>query len=202
MAVDTVRFLLTPRQHEVLLLVADGKNNAQIAKELGVTEDTVKTHLRRLYAAWEVSGRPELIRAATDAGLLPCGNCRKAAEDQAALRGLLTEATKVLAELSARTSALADSDAVDAPSRSSEHGTAAGVAAHRKAGTQLCLPCTDAGNDYRQAWRVANGQSTSVRVPVEVLRALLRGVPPATALAGLCGRKTLHALREGTVPRG
>lgn len=82
-----------------------------------------------------------------------------------------------------------------------EHGTPGGATAHRRAGTTLCTPCRDADNDYRQAWRIVHDRET-VRVPVTVLRAILRGARPAQALACLGGPRTLHALREGTVPRG
>jgi DNA-binding NarL/FixJ family response regulator len=39
---------LTPREHEVLALVAEGRTNASIAKELWLTEKTVETHVRSI----------------------------------------------------------------------------------------------------------------------------------------------------------
>jgi DNA-binding NarL/FixJ family response regulator len=39
---------LTPREHEVLALVAEGRTNASIAKQLWLTEKTVETHVRSI----------------------------------------------------------------------------------------------------------------------------------------------------------
>ena len=39
---------LTPREHEVLALVAEGRTNASIARELWLTEKTVETHVRSI----------------------------------------------------------------------------------------------------------------------------------------------------------
>jgi len=48
---------LTPREREVLTLVAQGKANKQIARELGISEKTVKTHLTRVFEAIGVTDR-------------------------------------------------------------------------------------------------------------------------------------------------
>lgn len=48
-----------------------GASNKQIAREIGVAEQTVKNALSRLYARMGVSGRLELILKATRSGLLP-----------------------------------------------------------------------------------------------------------------------------------
>jgi DNA-binding NarL/FixJ family response regulator len=48
---------LTPREREVLTLVAHGKANKQIALELGISEKTVKTHLTRVFEALGVTDR-------------------------------------------------------------------------------------------------------------------------------------------------
>jgi DNA-binding CsgD family transcriptional regulator len=45
------RVLLSPRQHQALALVADGRTNDEIAAELGCSSNTAITHLRRAYAA-------------------------------------------------------------------------------------------------------------------------------------------------------
>lgn len=42
---------LSPRQAEVLALVATGATNAEIATALGLSEETVRRHLRRAYDA-------------------------------------------------------------------------------------------------------------------------------------------------------
>jgi DNA-binding NarL/FixJ family response regulator len=56
-------FLLTPRQREILALVSDGFTNAQIAKELFLSEYTIKQHLRAAYKILEVRNRMEAARA-------------------------------------------------------------------------------------------------------------------------------------------
>jgi DNA-binding NarL/FixJ family response regulator len=53
---------LTARQREILQLVARGLSNAQIAKNLFLSESTVKQHLRAAYKALGVSDRKEAAR--------------------------------------------------------------------------------------------------------------------------------------------
>ncbi len=48
---------LTPRELEVLRLVAAGKSNRQIARELVVSEHTVARHLQNIFAKLGVSSR-------------------------------------------------------------------------------------------------------------------------------------------------
>ena len=48
---------LTPREREVLKLVADGLPNKQIARALGITEKTVKTHMTKVFEAIGVTDR-------------------------------------------------------------------------------------------------------------------------------------------------
>ena len=50
---------LTPREREVLALVAEGLTNAQIASRLYITQETVKFHLRNIYQKLGVSTRTE-----------------------------------------------------------------------------------------------------------------------------------------------
>jgi DNA-binding NarL/FixJ family response regulator len=56
---DPVPASLTPREREVLALVADGMANKQIARRLGIAEKTVKAHLTRVFAALGVSDRTQ-----------------------------------------------------------------------------------------------------------------------------------------------
>jgi DNA-binding NarL/FixJ family response regulator len=54
---------LTPRQREVLVLVASGLSNQEIANELGIAIETVKSHLRNVFARLGVHNRIEAINA-------------------------------------------------------------------------------------------------------------------------------------------
>jgi DNA-binding NarL/FixJ family response regulator len=53
---------LTPRQRQVLELVAGGRSNAEIASELIISVNTVKFHMRTIYAQLGVRNRGELPR--------------------------------------------------------------------------------------------------------------------------------------------
>ncbi len=52
---------LTPRQTELLRLVADGHTNAQMARRLGLSEGTVRTHLENIYERLGVSSRTAAV---------------------------------------------------------------------------------------------------------------------------------------------
>jgi DNA-binding NarL/FixJ family response regulator len=53
---------LTPREAEILDLIADGRSNAEIAEALVVEEKTVKNHITRLYSKLNINSRYEAIR--------------------------------------------------------------------------------------------------------------------------------------------
>jgi DNA-binding NarL/FixJ family response regulator len=55
---------LTPRQTELLNLVAAGHTNTQIARCLGVTEGTVRTHRENIYERLHVSSRTAAVTRA------------------------------------------------------------------------------------------------------------------------------------------
>jgi DNA-binding NarL/FixJ family response regulator len=61
---------LTARESEILALAADGYSNAQLAKMLWVTEQTVKFHLSNIYRKLDVSNRTEAARWAHRHGLV------------------------------------------------------------------------------------------------------------------------------------
>lgn len=61
---------LTGRETEILRLVAEGHSNAQLAKILWVTEQTVKFHLSNIYRKLDVANRTEAGRWAQIHGLL------------------------------------------------------------------------------------------------------------------------------------
>lgn len=54
---------LTSRQVQILALVGDGDTNAQIARQLGVSEGTVRKHLENAYARLGVTNRVAAVRA-------------------------------------------------------------------------------------------------------------------------------------------
>ena len=54
--------MLTPREREILQLVAEGYSNAQLARMLWVSQETVKFHLSNIYEKLEVSNRTEATR--------------------------------------------------------------------------------------------------------------------------------------------
>jgi DNA-binding NarL/FixJ family response regulator len=62
---------LSPREVEVLALVAGGATNAGIAQRLHVTEATVKTHLLHAFEKLEVGDRTRAVTKAMELGLLP-----------------------------------------------------------------------------------------------------------------------------------
>jgi DNA-binding NarL/FixJ family response regulator len=61
---------LTRRELEILNLVAEGLSNAELAKKLWITEQTVKFHLSNVYRKLEVSNRTEASRWAHVHGVL------------------------------------------------------------------------------------------------------------------------------------
>jgi DNA-binding NarL/FixJ family response regulator len=61
---------LTSREREILALVSKGTGNKQIAKQLWVTEQTVKFHLSNIYRKLQVSNRTEASRIAHASGLI------------------------------------------------------------------------------------------------------------------------------------
>jgi DNA-binding NarL/FixJ family response regulator len=64
------RIDLTERELQVLRGMADGKSNAEIGRELYVSEDTVKTHARRLFRKLGARDRAHAVASAFRAGLV------------------------------------------------------------------------------------------------------------------------------------
>ena len=73
--VDMVRVAepLTTAEHRVLDLLPTHYTDAQIAEQLFVSRNTVKTHLKSLYRKLGVSSRADAVRRARDIGMLPPG---------------------------------------------------------------------------------------------------------------------------------
>ncbi|MBR0568891.1 AAA family ATPase [Azoarcus sp. L1K30] len=61
---------LTPRENQILRLLADGHSNKALADKLFVSENTVQTHLRRIYSKLGIRSRTQAIAKALDHGLL------------------------------------------------------------------------------------------------------------------------------------
>jgi DNA-binding CsgD family transcriptional regulator len=61
---------ITERERQVLQLLADGRSNKEIAGRLGLSPNTVKTHVARLFEKLQVARRTEAILHARELGLI------------------------------------------------------------------------------------------------------------------------------------
>jgi DNA-binding CsgD family transcriptional regulator len=61
---------LTPREHEVLALLADGISNRDIATRLNISEHTVKFHLASIFGKLGVSTRTEAVQRGLRLGVI------------------------------------------------------------------------------------------------------------------------------------
>lgn len=61
---------LSPREHQVLQLIADGSENKQVARELGLSEATVKTYIRGVFERLDVSSRAEAVAVGLRLGII------------------------------------------------------------------------------------------------------------------------------------
>jgi len=70
--VSTIQALeeLTPREREVLQLVAEGHTNKEIGKALSITEDTVKKHMQSILAKLDTTNRAGAVAKLTRAGFI------------------------------------------------------------------------------------------------------------------------------------
>jgi DNA-binding CsgD family transcriptional regulator len=62
---------ITPRELEILELIAQGMSNREIAEKLFVSENTVKTHSSRVFAKLGAKRRTQAVQLGKELGLLP-----------------------------------------------------------------------------------------------------------------------------------
>ena len=62
---------VTPRELEILGLIAQGLSNREIAEKLFVSENTVKTHSSRLFDKLSAKRRTQAVQIGKEFGLLP-----------------------------------------------------------------------------------------------------------------------------------
>jgi DNA-binding NarL/FixJ family response regulator len=62
--------ILSPREVQVLTMVARGQTNGEIAAMLLLSPETVKSHLARVFLKLEVSDRAEAVAVAIQEGML------------------------------------------------------------------------------------------------------------------------------------
>ena len=67
---DTTQIELTPRQREVLALIARGASTRQVARQLGITTKTAETHIERIYRKTGATTRSTATLFAMQHGLL------------------------------------------------------------------------------------------------------------------------------------
>lgn len=65
---------LTQRQLEVLRYMAQGNSNKEIARELGISENTVRVHISAIISALDATNRTEAAYSAMRLGLIPRAN--------------------------------------------------------------------------------------------------------------------------------
>ena len=65
-----VRASLTPREHEVLMLLSRGLTMRQMATRLGISPRTVETHVAKLYRKLDVRTRVQAVSRAVSLGLI------------------------------------------------------------------------------------------------------------------------------------
>jgi DNA-binding CsgD family transcriptional regulator len=61
---------ITPREYEVLQLIAEGLSNKEMAERLFVSENTIKTHTSRVFDKLGASRRTQAVQLAKSQGLL------------------------------------------------------------------------------------------------------------------------------------
>jgi len=63
-------FNLTPRQKEVLIMIAEGATNKEVGRKLNLSEATVRNHASAIFKILKTSNRTQAVRIAKEYGLL------------------------------------------------------------------------------------------------------------------------------------
>lgn len=71
--VITQKSEITPREQQILYLVACGMSNREIAVRTGLSEETVKTHVSNMMAKLSRANRAALVTYGFEAGILRTG---------------------------------------------------------------------------------------------------------------------------------
>jgi DNA-binding NarL/FixJ family response regulator len=66
---DPLFEVLTPREREILLRIADGCTNAEIGRQLFISEKTVRNHITKVFEKLGMQSRAQAIVLAKDKGL-------------------------------------------------------------------------------------------------------------------------------------
>jgi DNA-binding CsgD family transcriptional regulator len=61
---------ISKRELEVLILISKGRSVKEIASELNISEETIKTHRKNLFRKFSVKNSPHLIKLAFELGYL------------------------------------------------------------------------------------------------------------------------------------
>jgi LuxR family maltose regulon positive regulatory protein len=62
--------MLTDRENSIIEFIAKGKSNKEIARALGVTPETIKTHVKRIFLKLSAASRAQAVVRAQSLGLL------------------------------------------------------------------------------------------------------------------------------------
>ncbi len=68
--VEADEFALTPRERDVLALMAEGASNKQIAKQLGISVHTAKFHVASVLEKLDATGRTDAVAHAARMGVI------------------------------------------------------------------------------------------------------------------------------------
>ncbi|MFZ6773900.1 response regulator transcription factor [Undibacterium sp. SXout7W] len=61
---------LSPRELQILRLVVEGSSNKELSRKLFVSENTVETHLRRIYLKLSTKNRTQAVSKAREKGII------------------------------------------------------------------------------------------------------------------------------------